>query len=338
MTKTFIASLMMLLSVQSYAQTNPVELGDVHWLRNLDQAKEKSNKSGKPILILFQEIPGCSTCQRYGSDVMRHPMIVEAIENEFIPLAIHNNKSGDDAKVLAYFNEPSWNNPVVRIVNAKLDDLQPRLNGDYSAPGVTDYMIHALKAIKAPVPAYLQLLASSFSTSNQEITFGMYCFWEGEGKLGALNGVTKTEPGYVDGHEVVKVSFDPNYISPEKLINEAGKMSCSSQIYADAKNLNQYKHINSKVTQGGNFKSDGDPQYYLKHTEYRCVPMLSIQASRVNAAIGHASDPDQYLSPKQIAMAEYFKGHANDGNKEAYHTTDFIIEWNKALKSMKIKS
>lgn len=34
------------------------ELGQVNWGRDLDDAKAKSAASGKPILVLFQEVPG----------------------------------------------------------------------------------------------------------------------------------------------------------------------------------------------------------------------------------------------------------------------------------------
>jgi len=34
------------------------ELGQVGWGRNLEAAKAKSAQSGKPILLLFQEVPG----------------------------------------------------------------------------------------------------------------------------------------------------------------------------------------------------------------------------------------------------------------------------------------
>src|SRR6187401_3636489 len=101
------------------AQNNPIELGDVQWLRSFDEAQAKSKKEGKPILILFQEIPGCETCKNYGSNVLTQPLIVEAIETEFIPLAIHNNKGGHDAEILRRFNEAAWNNPVVHIVDSE---------------------------------------------------------------------------------------------------------------------------------------------------------------------------------------------------------------------------
>ena len=37
---------------------NPVELGLVHWGRKLEPALETSQRSGRPVLLLFQEIPG----------------------------------------------------------------------------------------------------------------------------------------------------------------------------------------------------------------------------------------------------------------------------------------
>ncbi len=108
------------------AQNNPVELGNVHWLRSFDEAQARSKKEGKSILILFQEIPGCQTCRTYGSDVLTHPLLVEAIETAFIPLAIHNNKGGADAEILKRYNEPAWNNPVVRIVDSHGSQILPR--------------------------------------------------------------------------------------------------------------------------------------------------------------------------------------------------------------------
>lgn len=40
------------------AAAAPVELGSVQWERKLEPALEKSAKDGKPVFLLFQEIPG----------------------------------------------------------------------------------------------------------------------------------------------------------------------------------------------------------------------------------------------------------------------------------------
>ena len=136
--------LILLLPIMVSSQINPVELGDVHWLRSYDEAQMRSKKEGKPILILFQEIPGCETCRNYGSDVLTHPLLVEAIETEFVPLAIHNNKGGHDGEILKRFQEPAWNNPVVRVVDSEGSNILPRLSGNYSAAGLTGLMTNAL--------------------------------------------------------------------------------------------------------------------------------------------------------------------------------------------------
>ena len=36
----------------------PVELGTVKWSRDLDASLTSASKSGKPIFLLFQEVPG----------------------------------------------------------------------------------------------------------------------------------------------------------------------------------------------------------------------------------------------------------------------------------------
>lgn len=39
-------------------RTQQVETGDVRWLRDPEQARRLAKQTGKPILMLFQEIPG----------------------------------------------------------------------------------------------------------------------------------------------------------------------------------------------------------------------------------------------------------------------------------------
>lgn len=153
-----------LFSLNIYAQkrintkNQNIELGRVNWLRNYDEAINLSKETGKPILILFQEVPGCSTCKNYGKNVLSHPLMVESIENEFIPLAIHNNKKGHDAQILKWFNEPSWNNPVVRIINANGANIVPRVSGNYTSIGLYRAMEQALIQKNRPIPDYMRLL------------------------------------------------------------------------------------------------------------------------------------------------------------------------------------
>ncbi len=266
------------------AQNNPIELGNVHWLRSFDEAQVRSKKEGKPILILFQEVPGCETCRNYGSDVLTHPLIVEAIETEFIPLAIHNNKGGHDAEILKRFQELAWNNPVVRVVNSEGSDMLPRLSGNYSAAGLTALLTTALIKQKGKAPMYLQLLADELSAQQKltsKATYSMYCFWTGEALFGKLNGVIKTTAGFEGGKEVVAVEYNPSIISKGELDKIAQSQKCA-------------------VSGGGSFRADATPKYYLSNSEYKVVPMTEIQKCRVNSALAEKQDPRAFLSTRQL--------------------------------------
>lgn len=39
-------------------RTQPVEIGTVAWLRDIEAAKAEAARTEKPILLLFQEVPG----------------------------------------------------------------------------------------------------------------------------------------------------------------------------------------------------------------------------------------------------------------------------------------
>ncbi len=74
-------------------------------------------------------------------------------------MAIFNNKGGKDRETLNIYKEPSWNNPVVRIVNAKGENLIPRIAGDYSKRKVALQLIAVLMENKRAVPEQLYALA-----------------------------------------------------------------------------------------------------------------------------------------------------------------------------------
>ena len=63
--RSLICSIILLMAVPVAAQqgtsssaTNPKELGKVAWLRDYDQAIAQSKKTGKPLFLFFQEVPG----------------------------------------------------------------------------------------------------------------------------------------------------------------------------------------------------------------------------------------------------------------------------------------
>ena len=320
--------------------SNPEELGKVSWERNFEDGLAKAAISKKPVFLLFQEVPGCSTCRNYGQNVLSHPLIVEAIESLFVPVAVFNNKGGQDAKVLKYFGEPAWNNPVVRIVNHKKQDLIQRVNGNYTRLGIVQVMRLALQVEDMEVPTYLSLLEDELlaeQTGTESAVFSMYCFWTGEKEIGKLDGVVETQAGFMNGREVVKVKFDPEKIAYKHLLKSANQASCASHVYTD--DQTQAKESERVIGKGGSsdtgkFRQDREPKYYLGKTVYRFVPMTQLQAVKVNSLIGQRQLPDALLSPRQLTLLKNIQANPNGQWKDQINE-DFVTAWEEVVAQKK---
>ncbi|MEM7370548.1 MAG: VPGUxxT family thioredoxin-like (seleno)protein, type 2 [Bacteroidota bacterium] len=309
----FLSLPFMMLSAQhrTTPATQSQELGKVRWYRSYDQAAQQASKQDKPILILFQEVPGCATCRNYGHDVLTHPLMVEAIEQEFIPLAIFNNKGGEDARILKRYGEPSWNNPVVRIVDQQGKNLVKGVAGNYSAQGLFQAMKTVLAEQKREIPPYMHLLGEELFAAQhgqvEETYFSMYCFWSGEGHLGQAKGVLATEPGFMGGREVVKVTYDKQITSTDALTTHAQQAQCSP------------------IRKSQGYRPDKDPQYYLKHSDYKYLPLTDLQKTKINSALGQRKSPDVYLSPTQNVWLRQIR--QSKIQKKVLYTQEFASAW-----------
>ncbi len=100
--------------------------------------------------------------------MLANPLLAEAAETLFVPVAIKNNTEGDaDAAVRERFEEPSWNYPVVRVMDADGKDLTRRLHKreDFSEAAVFGAMVEVLDARRKKdgsggVPPWLKLVAA----------------------------------------------------------------------------------------------------------------------------------------------------------------------------------
>jgi hypothetical protein len=79
-----------------------------------------------------------------------------AIQELFVPVLIYNcptpGSTQHDKDVLKAFEEPSWNNPVARILDAGKQDVIPRINGVYKPHGIAAKIIEALRKADVAVP------------------------------------------------------------------------------------------------------------------------------------------------------------------------------------------
>ncbi len=289
---------------------HPVELGRVQWLRDYDAAVQRAKDEHKPLLILFSEMPGCQTCRDYGSNILSHPLIVEAAESQFIPLAVFNNVEGRDRDILTSFCEEAWNNPVVRIVDVEKQsrpDIVPRLSDDFTLSGLASAMVTALEKRDANVPAYLSILKqeeAALATPVLPAVFGMRSPIIGEEKLGAFNGVTSSRIGTLGGQPVLELTFDSNSITFANLIREARRLDCLEFVYARSEDQLRYSRrlVGDKLlrTDEPIQVSESSSLKRLRESFYRVVPMTPMQARQVNAALANGGNPDEHLSLRQI--------------------------------------
>lgn len=303
----FFFVLTYLCHVPQAAYCGDVELGRVNWLRDLDHAKDEARKQNKPLFILFQEVPGCSTCKHYGSQVLSHPLIVEAIESYFVPVCIFNNKGGKDRQALEFFGEPSWNNPVVRMVYKDLSPLVGRINGDYSSYGLVSGINAALIKLGQPIPEYLSLLEEELlgnQVGAEQAVIGMYCFWSGEKSYGKMKGVLSTSAGFMNGSEVVTIRYNPRVTNLHQLIREGRQQGVADKLYESS---DKRKLVDIPVYQSGIFKKDAEDKYYLYQSPYKYLPMTALQATRANSLLADGKSCDPLLSPRQLQRLRKIK-------------------------------
>lgn len=297
--------------------TNPksqnIELGRVTWLRNYDEALNQSALTKKPVLLFFQEIPGCSTCVNFGREVLSHPLMVEFIENEFVPLAIYNNRPGADAEILRKYNEPSWNNPVAHFVDSEGKDIIVKLSNNYHPLGMYEKLVEVLIVSGKPVPKYVEALGDDL-----KIKYGIYkstvfetpCFWSGETTFAQHPAVKYTEAGWINGAEVVKVFYDDKKASLEDL-------------NSFAKDEGFYK-----IGNHDDYRIDKEPQYYLSKSPFMQLPLSKVQRAKINVAIPYNGDPSSYLSPKQKKAFESLSSGNPLGDHQREYIKDIETAWN----------
>lgn len=243
----------------------------------------------------------------FGRRSLSQPLLVEAMEDEFVPVLVYNNKKGMDADLLDRFGEPAWNNPVIRYLDAKGRDVIARRDRVWTVGGTAARMVDALKAAKREVPQYLRLVTSETDASRQRTaTFAMHCFWEGEARLGKLDGVVTTRAAWLDGHEVVDLTYDPSVVDLKQLVGEADRLACADRVYVPGAELGAARGtLGERVRERGETPRDAnasDQKFSLRRSAHRYLPLTPAQASKVNAALRLGGDAATWLSPRQRAL------------------------------------
>ncbi len=297
------AAFLMSLALPAQEAPNPPELGTIRFTRDLDAALQRARQTGRPVFLLFQEIPGCDTCTSFGADVLSHPLLVEAVEELFVPVVVRNNVDGKEKEILERYREPAWNNPVVRIVGADGMDLIPRQDRVWTAHGIAARLSSVLGA-QAP---FWLTSCSGDVPGLARAEFAMHCFWEGQVHLGAQPGVVATRAAFRGELETVEVWFDPAEISYEKLVELAAARECASTVFtfddAQAQAARAKVGDRAKPASGAaKAAPDSDQHYHLRRSPCRFLPLTRIQTECINAALANGAETDPLLSPRQRTL------------------------------------
>lgn len=292
--------------------SRPEELGRVAWSRDWDAAIERAKVEKKPLFVLFTEVPGCSTVTGFGNGPLQNPLLAELIEDHFVPVAIYNNIEGKDREILESFGEPTWNNPVIRIIDADRAALVARFSGPYSASALAKTIAAGMRAIKLEPPAYLDAITSSDAKS-ETATLSMYCFWSGEAKLGELAGVKETKTGFREGREVVEVAYDPDVTSYKELLTRAKTSGAATGAVTETKRqlgeANEVFGDKATSASGELRRSPKDDKKQLSTSPSRFLPMTPWQQTKLNSASVSGRALDEILSPAQLDMLAKIKAN-----------------------------
>ena len=108
----------------------------------------------------------------FGEGPLRLPLLVEAAEELFVPVAIRNNVEGYEAEILARYDEPTWNYPVIRYVDEKGKDILPRKTQVWPEGPMLARMKEALTVAGSDIPTWLRTLAAE--TSSEEVETALF--------------------------------------------------------------------------------------------------------------------------------------------------------------------
>lgn len=292
---------------------NPIEAGTVNWSRDFDGALQTSGETGKPVFVLFQEIPGCIGCRTFGSEVLSEPLLVEAIESEFIPVLVYNNRPGtNDAEILQRYREPAWNYQVIRFLTSDGKDIIPRKDRIWTISGVITRMIKTLETLHRPVPLYLHSIMLEHDRKNHKTAgFAMACFWTGEYTLGKIEGVIATEAGWYDNREVTLVTYHSEILSLQQLVERAAQKKCADRVYIPAGEHLDNTRLPVQTLRMDSYRraSSSDQKKQLESwPAIKSIETLSpMQATKINSLA--PVDPAlarMWLSPRQLQkLREY---------------------------------
>lgn len=263
------------------------------WGDDLDAALARSAESGRPVLALYRDPadgPG-------AGGLTAQPLLAEAAEDLFVPLLLPAD--GSEA--------------AARVFDADNRDLVPPTAEIEGSGDLAALIVTALEAGGGGAPRWLKLAAAENGAAERRmLTLAMSCYWEGEARLGNIDGVLATRSGMMGDDEVVEVVYDPGALALESLVERARAMDCATAVYAHtAGDFEQARELVGGKARPAPERAamidEKQVKYALKRTPMARLPLTPLQAARINADIRLGPDPARWLSPRQLDLLDRVK-------------------------------
>jgi len=134
----------------------------------------------------------------------------------------------------------------------------------------------------------------------------MSCFWDGEATLGNVEGIVEIKASWLDGHDVVRLSYDSKTIIWPDLVNIAQKHCSARSVYAP-NTATLAETPNSPIPHlyiGENYRAacQSNQKRHLQFSKFKQLTLNPVQRTKMNTALsrGNTFMLQKWLSPSQI--------------------------------------
>ena len=178
---------------------------------------------------------------------------------------------------------------MIRFVNSEGKDYLPRRDQLFTVAQILPRMKATLA--KAKKKSNIISLIEPELASPSMVALSQYCFWTGELAIGGIEGVIKTEAGWLNGKEVTLVSYDKSVVSESEVVKQAKAQSCANDVYR-GEALKSYRAARQS-----------DQKRQLQGTKFASIKDLTpFQKTKLNAfARTNLGKAMSYLTPSQKA-------------------------------------
>ena len=166
-----------------------------------------------------------------------------------------------------------------------------------------------LTALLAPAAALTAQQASAPGKAlTKRVAFAQSCFWTGEMKLGQIEGVVRTEAGFIGGREVTLVEYASEQLALEELARRAKQAGVADLVHLEADAARSVAGVVAGPPLDQTYRTApaSDQKKQIQGTPFAKLPLSAAQATKVNAfARQNPAKASEWLTP---AQREQIKG------------------------------